>query len=99
VSFQRPDEVVLNLVDKLGTDDAFRTRFADDPRAALATLGFGPASDPDVTSGIWACMTVTQLASKEAILGGRAQLVQQLTARGVYSPFHLEGSATVLRAA
>ena len=90
MSFQLSASVVNALLDRLGNDDGFRDRFCADPRDALASLGFAPAADPSVTQGVWACMEVQQLASKEAIRAGRDQLTKQLVARALFTPFHLE---------
>jgi putative modified peptide len=63
----------------LETDDAFRDQFASSPRAAMASLGFAPAaSASDADRGIWACCTVTELASKEQIAASRTSLRNQL---------------------
>ena len=70
MSFRLPEAIVDTLLDKLGHDDAYRTRFEADTRAALAELGFGPAADDTIKEGIWACMSVERLASKEAIRAG-----------------------------
>jgi putative modified peptide len=90
MSHRLPETVADALIDKLGHDDSFRDLFCTDPRGALASLGFGPASDPGVTQGIWACMKVDQLASKEAILAGREQLRVQLSQRALFTPFNLD---------
>lgn len=99
MSFQLPDFVVDSLLDKLGNDDAFRSRFASDPRGALAGLGFAAAADTSIERGVWNCMAVTQLASKEAIRAGHAALRKQLLLKGVFTPFHLQHPAGMTRAA
>jgi putative modified peptide len=90
MAFQLPSSVVNSLLDRLGSDDEFRSEFCADPRNALASLGFEPASDLSVTQGIWACMKIEQLASKEAIRAGRDAFAQQLSMRAVFSPFNLD---------
>lgn len=84
-------KVVDALLDKLSSDDAFRAQFQSDPRSALASLGDESAGlmskDED---GAWACMTVTQLASKEQIKASRAELSKQLSGEALFSPFHLQ---------
>lgn len=81
MSFQLPEHIVLELVDRLGADDAFRLLFARNPREALGELGFEPARDPTVAQGIWMCMKVDELASKEAIRASSDTLRRQLTTR------------------
>jgi putative modified peptide len=73
-----PPAIVEALLDKLGSDDGFRELFQEDPRAALARLGYEPdLGDGEV--GAWACLRVTRLASKEAIADDRGLLYSQLT--------------------
>jgi putative modified peptide len=90
MSFQLPPPIVDSLLDRLGNDDAFRDQFRADPRSALASLGFAPAADAGVTQGIWACMAVQELASKQAIQASREQLVRQLSRAALFTPFVLE---------
>ena len=90
MSFQLPDAIVDTLLDKLGNDDGFRAAFQADARGALASLGFAPAADLSVTRGIWTCVTVQQLASKEVIRAARVALTAQLKAScPVYNPIGL----------
>jgi putative modified peptide len=91
MSFQLSETVADALLDRLSSDDAFRSMFVADPRAALATVGFAPAADVSMHGGIWMCMSVTELASKEAIRAGRNELRNQLVLqRASHSPIHLE---------
>jgi putative modified peptide len=91
MSFQLPESIADALLEKLGHDDAFRSRFAGNARDALGSLGFIPASDASIQQGIWDCLTVTELASKEAIRASHALLRQQLVAqRASHSPIHLQ---------
>jgi putative modified peptide len=90
MAFQLPESIVDTLLDKLGNDDAFRSRFTADPRSALASLGFAPAADASIQSGIWTCVTVNQLASKEVIRAGYSTLRAQLCAQSAsYNPIGL----------
>jgi len=68
--------VVATLLDKLGSDDDFRTLFTNNPEAALKKAG---ASDADAKSCA-GCLKVTKLAGKDAIKGSRQALASQLTA-------------------
>jgi putative modified peptide len=91
MSFQLPEPLVDALLDKLGNDDAFRSLFAADARAALASLGFAPAGDASIERGIWNCLTVTELAGKDAIRATHALLRQQLVAqRAAQMPISLQ---------
>jgi putative modified peptide len=91
MSFTLPDPIALDLLHKLGNDDGFREVFAADPRAALASLGFGPAADPSVETGIWKCLSVSILASKEAIRASHGDLFRQITtSMAAQTPIHLE---------
>jgi len=91
MSFQLPDTLAIELLNRLGYDDAFRTTFAADPRAALAQLGFAPAADLTVAAGVWNCMRVDALASKEIIRASHSALHRQLTvAKAGANPITLE---------
>jgi putative modified peptide len=86
-----PESVADQLLAKLSTDDDFRALFSSDPRAALAQLGFGPASDADVQRGIWESLTVNQLADKQAIAGALASFrADVLSARAAADPISLD---------
>jgi putative modified peptide len=97
MSFQLPDPIVDVLLDKLGNDDAFRTQFASDPRSALAGLGFAAAADTSIQRGVWNCMEVNQLASKEAIRAGHDELRDQLRRTAVFFPFNIQDAAVPLK--
>jgi putative modified peptide len=81
MSFNLPEPIVDALLRKLGTDDEFRALFANDARGALASLGYSPAADLSISEGIWTCVTVTHLASKEVIKASHDALRAQLLAR------------------
>ena len=84
-------KVVDALLDKLSSDDDFRSRFKTDARAALAELGDDDARNaPAGSSGAWACLAVTELASKEAIAASRAELARQLSSEVMFTPFKLQ---------
>jgi putative modified peptide len=90
MSFKLPEPIVDSLLAKLGHDDDFRAAFQADARTALASLGFAPAADAGIAQGIWACLTVEQLASKEAILASHDVLKRQLmVAKAVFNPISL----------
>jgi putative modified peptide len=79
------------LLDKLSSDDDFRGLFQKDPRAALVAIGHEPAADGKVSQGAWMCMSVRELASKEAIKASRDELRKQLvSAMGGQHPISLE---------
>lgn len=79
MTFRLSEPIVDRLLDKLCTDDAFRTLFTVDARAALASLGHSPASDPSISEGAWWCLKVESLASKEVIRRSRNELRRQFT--------------------
>ena len=82
------EEFVDRLLDKLGSDDAFRTQFQADPRAAVAALGHKPApgDERDLM-----CLKCSQLADKADIEAARENLRKQLlSAQASHSPIHLE---------
>lgn len=90
MSFHLPVSIVDSLLDKLGSDDEFRVTFLSDPRAALASLGFAPASDPQIAQGRWFCLAVDELASKEAIRQSHEEIRRQLVSQdGVFFAFSL----------
>ena len=90
MSFQLSEPIADALLNKLGHDDDFRALFTANPREALVSLGFAPAADAGIREGIWMCMQVDVLASKEAIRAGHALLRQQFTAsRAKYTPITL----------
>ena len=93
MSFHMPETIAVSLLERLGHDDAFRDAFAADPRAALADLGFAPAADPTIKAGLWRCLGVESLASKETIRASHVTILAQLTAeRAAHSPIALEGA-------
>jgi putative modified peptide len=76
--------LVDKLLDKLGTDDAFRSGFTKDPKAALQSLG----ASRDFVCG--ACMSPKQLASKEQIQQARAKYRSALMGESSQLIFNLE---------
>jgi putative modified peptide len=79
-------DIVDKLLDKLGSDDTFRSGFSNDPQGSLVSLG-APA---DVDCG--ACMRPTSLAPKEVYEQTRAQLRDALLGQSSQKIFTLEGS-------
>jgi putative modified peptide len=86
-AFKLPEPVIDRLLDRLGHDDAFRDYFVADTRGALASIGFEPAADASVTKGLWFCVAVDQLASKETIRRSHLALRVQLGEEGLFFPF------------
>jgi putative modified peptide len=76
--------LVDKLLDKLGSDDAFRSSFTKDPTAALQSLG----AARDFVCG--ACMSPKQLASKEQIQQARAKYRSALMGESSQLIFNLE---------
>lgn len=90
MSYQLPELIANRLLESLASDDTVRAEFIANPRQVLANLGFEPAGDPAVEGGIWSCLTVEELASKEAIQGSQRALKHQLCAqRASYHPILL----------
>lgn len=90
--FKLSETTVDALLDKLSTDDDFRSKFQSNPRLALAAVGHQPAAKAkDGDTGAWACMTCIELASKDAIKASRAILRKQLlTSKSTQNPINLE---------
>ena len=88
-AFKLPAPIIDRLLDRLGNDDDFRALFVADTRTALASIGFEPAADASVTTGLWFCLSVDLLASKETIRGSRTALRNQLEPDGVFFAFGL----------
>jgi len=86
-AFKLPEPVIDRLLDRLGHDDAFRDYFVADTRGALASIGFEPAEDATVTKGLWFCISVDYLASKETIRRSHLALRVQLGEEGTFVPF------------
>ena len=76
-----PSDVAARLLDKLSTDDVFRDLFQNDSAAALKQVG--------APEGCAACLTVTKLASKDAIKATKHALLGQLTGTLDQTPVHL----------
>lgn len=70
-STKLPKDVARALLDKLASDDDFRTNFVADPGTALASLGFRPEE------GV-ACFKAKKLASKEEIAEVRDEMQRML---------------------
>jgi putative modified peptide len=77
-------ELVDKLLDKLSSDDKFRSAFEHDPVAAVMELG---ARQP-FTAG--RCLRPKHLASKEEIRKSRAIIRDKLLDKGGHSIFCLE---------
>lgn len=69
--------IALELIHRLGTEDAFRALFIDDPAAALVAAGV-PAPD---AAELALCCGVHQLADKQDILAAALELKTMLTAQ------------------
>jgi putative modified peptide len=82
---QLPKAVAAKLLDKLGSDDAFRTQFQKDPVAALKEVG---ASEDDAKA-CGACLSVSKLADKATIKASSQELTAMLTAAMGYQPHKL----------
>ena len=98
-AFKLPAPVIDRLLDRLGNDDDFRDLFVADTRTALMSVGFEPAADASVTTGLWFCLSVDQLASKEAIRRSHLALHSQLQGDAVFFPFLIGCRESMVKAA
>jgi putative modified peptide len=81
-------EFVDRLLDKLGSDEDFRTRFQADPKAAVESLGHKPSAE-DARDLM--CLKCVELASTDQIKAAKADLRKQLLAsQASHSPINLE---------
>ena len=84
------EEFVDRLLDKLGSDDAFRDQFQADPRAAVASLGHRPA--PGDAADLM-CLKCARLAGKEDIQKARDGLRKELlSSTAAQMPISLEAT-------
>jgi len=85
---QLPSAVVTVLLEKLGTDDAFRALFQQNPAAALEQAGASHAQ----AEGCSKCLKVSALADKATIQSSSKALTSMLTASMGQQPHLLAGS-------
>lgn len=73
-------ELIDRLLDLLCNDDAFRTSFEADAKAALESIGYAPPTDPTIadTSMCLALPVGMKLASKERLADAREKLKAEL---------------------
>jgi putative modified peptide len=91
MSYRLPGGIAETLLQKLATDDAFRDEFRTDSRQALASLGFEPARDPSIKEGIWNCLRVQELASKEVIRASHALMFRSMVTQNAgHNPISLD---------
>jgi putative modified peptide len=76
--------LVDKLLDKLGTDDQFRSAFSKDPKSALHSIG----AAPNVECG--GCMSPKQLASKEQFQKSRGRFRDAMLSQSSHQVFNLE---------
>jgi len=67
-----PAKIVDQLLDKLASDDEFRTLFENDPEAALSRLGH------KAPPGSCACMKPRKLADKQTVAATRDDIRELL---------------------
>lgn len=92
-------KVADKLLDLLGTDNAFRRLFKQDPQAALAQVGHpeAKAAVAGLKKGVAApvlstasCCTVQSIAPKATIIKARSELRQMLTSGLAQNPIQLD---------
>lgn len=89
---QISEQLVDKLLEKLSSDNEFRTVFQKNPRIALAYLGHeGAMNAGPKDQGLWSCAQCEQLASPETIRNTRVELrTQLLTSLARLSPVTLD---------
>jgi putative modified peptide len=80
-----PQNVVATLLDKLGSDDAFRELFQQTPLAALKAAG----ATQEEAEGCAHCLKVSKLADKATIVASHQALQAMLTASMAFQPHKL----------
>ena len=76
------------LLDKLSTDDAYRTLFVTDLKAAFAQLPGSPPVPPNLPPRC--CLLPKQLAPKEKIAEAKQDIASKLTGQSSHIPHLLE---------
>lgn len=89
---QISEQLVDKLLDKLSSDNEFRTVFQKNPRVALAYLGHeGAINAGPKDQGLWSCAQCAELASPEAIKSARNQIrMDLLTSMAKQTPVTLD---------
>lgn len=77
--------LVDKLLDKLGTDDQFRSDFSKDPKSALHSLG----APPDCAE-VGGCMYPKNLASKDQFQKSRQKFRDAMLGQSDQHVFNLE---------
>jgi len=84
-----PPHIADKLLDRLSSDDDFRTYFQKDARGALSFLGYDePAGTPNDDSAL-ACMRCESMPDKKAFTQSRDAYRKQLTSQAVYIVFKI----------
>ncbi len=91
-AFQLSDELVDALLDKLSSDEEFRSVFQRSPRIALAYLGHEAAANAKASDeGVWWCLQCDCLADAATIKASRDELRKQLlSSKTQYDPIKLQ---------
>jgi putative modified peptide len=91
-AFQLSEAIIHSLLDKLCSDEDFRSLFQRSPREALASLGHQAAANAsDSDKGIWACLRCEELASADTIKQSRDALRMQLQSENArFNPISLQ---------
>jgi putative modified peptide len=84
-----PPHIADKLLDRLSSDDDFRTYFQKDARGALSFLGYDePAGTPSNDSAL-ACMRCESMPDKKAFTQSRAAYHKQITSASQFIIFKL----------
>lgn len=84
-----PLPIAEKLLDRLSSDDDFRTFFQKDPRAALSFLGYAEADLLANRDGAWSCMNCDTMPDKNAFVQSREAFRKQLTTQANYIIFKI----------
>ena len=77
--FQITEAQVDALLDRLSSDEEFRSVFKISPRLAMAAIGHEAAAKAKIgDQGVWSCAACKQLASPEVIKATQSKIKQEL---------------------
>jgi putative modified peptide len=84
-----PLAIAEKLLDRLSSDDDFRTLFLKNPRAALSFVGYAEADMLAHRDGAWSCMNCDSLPDKQLFIESRDAFRKHLTTQLNYIIFKI----------
>ena len=84
-----PLAIAEKLLDRLSSDDDFRTLFLKNPRSALSFVGYAEADLLGNRDGAWSCMNCDNLPDKKAFIESRDAFRKCLTTQSNLTVFKL----------